>query len=81
MTEHEKDTEILKTYVENIVEDLEAGNSRLITGGYIRHTYNENLIDVHCNKIVNKLIDLGYEYTTNHGHGCKDYRFTKKIEL
>lgn len=80
-TQHEKDTRILKDYVNKCVENLEKGEKELIRGGYINHSYKDSLIDSNCSKIVSKLSSLGYEYTTNHGHGCRDYWFSKKIEL
>jgi hypothetical protein len=39
------------------------------------------VVQQHANKIVDKLTSLGYIYTTNHGHGCKDWRFSKDFEL
>lgn len=81
MTTHEETTKILKDYINKCVAELEKGERCLVRGGYQWHTYNESIIDKHCSQIVQKLISLGYTYTTNHGHGCYDYWFTKKIEL
>ena len=81
MTTFERNTQILKDFIKGSTESLESGNSVCIRGGYINHSYEENIIDSNCSKIVEKLVSLGYEYTTNHGHGCRDYHFTKKIEL
>ena len=76
-----EDTKILKDYVAAKVKTMEEGGYAYITGGYLQHSYDERLIDSHCSKIVSKLYSLGYECTTNHGHGCQDYKFSKKIEL
>lgn len=81
LTEHEEITIILKEYIANGIEHLEKGNSFHVSGGYRRHTYKDKIIDRNCDKIVNHLRSKGYEYTTNHGFGCKDYTFTKPIEL
>ena len=81
MTTLEQDTKILKDYISKKVESLEKGDSAYIQGGYLRYSYEERLIDANCSKIVGKLVSLGYEYTTNHGFGCKDYSFSKPIEL
>lgn len=78
---HERETQILKDFVEKCKSSLEAGKSALVRGGYISHNYEDGVIDQNCGLIVDKLSSLGYTYTTNHGHGCRDYRFTKKIEL
>lgn len=80
-TTHEMESRILKEYIANKVETLEKGEATYVYGGYIHHNYNDNLIDSNCSKIVTKLTSLGYEATTNHGHGCRDYRFTKVIDL
>ena len=81
LTEHEEITIILKDYIANAIEHLEEGNSFHVSGGYRTHTYKDKIIDRNCDKIVNHLRSKGYEYTTNHGFGCKDYTFTKPIEL
>ena len=81
MTTHEKDTQILKDCIERKVEDLEKGECAYVSGGYIQRGYEENVIDSNCYNIVQKLLELGYTYTSNHGFGCLDYRFTKKIVL
>jgi len=80
-TIHEETTEILKDYIEDCVNRLEKGNLVVVRGGYSNHTFKDIVIDKNYNKIVNKLVELGYEYTTNHGSGCYDYHFLKKIKL
>ena len=80
-TFHEQTTEILKEYVEDCIDRLEKGNLVVVRGGYNNHTFKDIVIDDNCNKIAAKLIELGYHYTTNHGHGCYDYHFLKKIKL
>ena len=81
MTTLEEDIKILKDYVNEKIKVLEGGEPAFIRGGYLSHNYKDKLIDANCSKIVSKLTSLGYEYTTNHGFGCKDYRFSKTIEL
>jgi len=81
MTTHEETTEILKAEVEGLIESLEAGGEVLVRGGYTPYTDRDRILYRHCETIVQKLVSLGYTYTTNHGHGCKDYHFTKRIEL
>jgi len=81
MTTHEQDTKILKNYIQKCIETIEKGDKAYIRGGYIQHTYEESLIDSNCDKIVEKLKSLGYEFSTNHGHGCFDYAFYKPINL
>lgn len=80
-TRLEKETRILKEFIDKSVVSLDKGDSVLVSGGYIQHDDTARILDKHCSKIVNKLTSLGYEYTINHGFGCKDYRFMKKIEL
>ena len=81
MTQFEKDTQVLQNCLANMVKTLDNGDSILVTGGYSRHGYEDRLIESNCSNIVSKLLDLGYAYTSNHGYGCLDYRFTKKITL
>ena len=81
MTTFEQETKILKDYVAKCIEKLENGESVRLSGNYITHSYKDGVIDKNCNKIARKLSELGYEYTTNHGFGCLDYRFLKRIEL
>ena len=81
LTEHEEITLILKEYIARGIKQMEEGGTFYVSGGYIKHTYKDRIIDRNCDKIVNHLRSKGYEYTTNHGFGCKDYTFTKPIEL
>ena len=81
MTQFETDTQVLQDYLANKVKALDKGDSVLVTGGYCRHGYEDRLIESNCSNIVSKLLDLGYTYTSNHGYGCLDYRFTKEIKL
>jgi hypothetical protein len=80
----ERDTRILTNFINSSVETLEKGEATYVKDGYSYDNkggvYDE-IIQRHSNKIVAKLLSLGYEYTTNHGFGCKDWRFTKKITL
>ena len=81
MSAVEEDTQILKDYIAEQVERLERGDYAYIRGGYNTHSYKDSVIDTNCARIVNKLSSLGYDYTTNHGYGCRDYKFSKPIEL
>ena len=81
MSRHEEMTMILKEHIANGIEQMEKGDTFYVSGGYIKHTDRERVIDKNCDRIVSQLISKGYEYTTNHGHGCKDYEFFKPIEL
>lgn len=81
MTAFEEENKILKDFIIESVEKMEKGHVVYVTGGYIQHDYKARVLDANCSKIVTKLSSLGYSYTTNHGHGCKDYRFIKNIEL
>ena len=81
MTTFEKDTQILKDFIATSVTELERGEPVHVSGGYIQRDYDRNLLDSNCSTIVKKLLELGYIYTSNHGFGCLDYRFTKKIAL
>lgn len=81
MNTHEEISQILKDELERLVDYLEAGNTALVRGGYIHHDYVQKVIDRHCDTLVNKLISMGYSYTTNHGFGCRDFYFTKPIVL
>lgn len=77
----EEDTKILKDFIDESVERMEKGEYAYVTGGYCTYNHRDSVLNDHCDKIVNKLVSLGYEYTTNHGFGCKDYKFSKKIVL
>ena len=81
MTRHEEVSKILKDYLDRLIKNLEEGEPAYVKGGYLEHDDEASVIDANCSKIVTKLISLGYEYTTNHGYGCKDYTFLKPIEL
>lgn len=81
MTTFEENKEILETYIKECIETLEKGECVYVKGGYLNHCYKTRLLDEYCSKIVAKLSDLGYEYTTNHGFGCRDYKFSKEIKL
>lgn len=81
MTYHERVTKTLKDYIAESVEELESGGSVYVRGGYYTYNDRDAILNAHYHQIVQKLSSLGYTYTTNHGHGCYDYTFTKKIEL
>jgi hypothetical protein len=79
-----EDTIKLKNHVDGMIKTIEAGDYAYVKDGY--HGDDKGgpydvLFQRHCNKIVAKLVSLGYEYTTNHGFGCRDFSFSKPIEL
>jgi hypothetical protein len=79
-----EDLEKVKAFVDKCIESLENGDYAYICDGYQGGNDGgkyDNTIQSHANKIVSKLVSLGYSYTTNHGFGCKDWKFYKEIEL
>jgi len=79
-----EDTKKLKDFIDKCVERMENNGYAYVSDGYSGGNNGgqyDNLMQAHANKIVAKLVSLGYEYTTNHGHGCKDWSFSKKIDL
>jgi hypothetical protein len=81
MGEAVKDQELLKESVNKMIQKLENGEYVYLSSGYIRHDKLDKLLDSNAHRIVSKLTSLGYEHTTNHGHGCYDWKFFKEIEL
>lgn len=78
------DVDKVKTFVDNCVKSLENDNYAYVCDGYIGDNSGgkyDNVIQRHADKIVKKLVSLGYIYTTNHGFGCKDWSFTKEFDL
>ena len=79
-----QDAKRLKDYVSTLIESLEKGDYAYVKNGYSKNSRGgayDGLFQTHSRKIVSKLVDLGYEYTTNHGYGCYDWTFCKKIDL
>ena len=79
-----QDIEKVKAFVDKCIESLEKGDYAYVCDGYNGDNDGgkyDRLIQSYANKIVSKLTSLGYKHTTNHGHGCKDWRFYKEIEL
>ena len=74
----------VKDYVSRCVERLEKDNYACVKSGYDGDSsgdvYDRD-IQRHAQKIVSKLVSLGYIYTTNHGFGCYDWRFEKDFEI
>lgn len=81
MTTLEEETQILKDFITKAVETIEKGGKAYVTGNYCTYNHKDSVLDKHHQKLVNKLYSLGYESTTNHGHGCKDWAFMKPINL
>jgi len=80
-TIHEKETRICKEFIQESVETLKKGGTSYVSSGYIQRDSEKTILDRNARVIVDKLHSLGFTSTTNHGHGCYDWRFTKKIEL
>jgi len=79
-----EEIEKVKVFVDSCIESLENGDFAYVCDGYDGGSNGDKydrVVQSHSNKIVNKLTSLGYKHTTNHGHGCKDWRFYKEIEL
>ena len=74
----------VKDFTSKCIDTLEKGNYAYICNGYIGGNDGDkydSLIQRHSNKIISKLVSLGYIYTTNHGFGCYDWSFSKDFEI
>jgi len=78
---HEEETLILKEWLSKAIENLDKGGAEFLSSGYIVYTHKDTVLQRNCHLLISKLTDLGYTHTTNHGYGCYDWRFTKRIEL
>jgi hypothetical protein len=79
-----EDTVKVKAFIDKCVESLEKGNYAYVCDGYNGGNDGgqyDNTIQEYSGRIVAKLLSLGYIYTTNHGFGCKDWKFSKEISL
>lgn len=84
MTTLEKDTQKLKDFIDKCITEMENGEYAYVCDGYNGGSDGgkyDNLMQANSRKIVDKLVSLGYEYTTHHGYGCKDWKFSKPITL
>ena len=77
---HSKETRVVQDFINMSVKSLEEGEPVYVSGGYIQSGDN-SILDRNCDVIVNHLSSKGYTYTTNHGYGCKDYKFMKQLKL
>ena len=77
---HSKETRVVQDFIDISVKSLEEGESVYVSGGYIQ-SGDKRILDRNCDVIVNLLSSKGYTYTTNHGYGCRDYRFMKQLNL
>ena len=80
----EQDVQKVRNYVEECIESLEKNNYAYVVSGYSGRSDGgkyDHEVQRHAQKIVAKLSSLGYTYTTNHGHGCYDWRFEKDFKL
>ena len=74
----------VKDFTSTCIDTLEKSNYAYIVSGYIGDSSGgmyDNIVQRYADKIVSKLVSLGYVYTTNHGHGCKDWSFSKDFVL
>jgi hypothetical protein len=79
-----EDTIKIKAFIQRCVDSMEAGDYAYVCDGYHGGSNGDKYdttIQKYSNKIVTKLLSLGYIYTTNHGFGCRDWSFSKEIEL
>lgn len=77
-----QDADKVKAFVEDCVNTLEEGNYAYVCSGYSSGSGKyDRTIQTYADKIVSKLVSLGYKYTTNHGHGCRDWKFYKEFEI
>ena len=74
----------VKDFASRCIETLEKDNYAYVCSGYSGGSDGDkydSVVQRHANKIVSKLVSLGYIYTTNHGFGCYDWSFTKDFEI
>lgn len=79
-----EDIEKVKNFIDKCIETLEEGNYVYVCDGYNGSSDGgkyDSVIQSYANKIVSKLSSLGYVYTTNHGFGCRDWKFYKEFDL
>jgi len=84
MGQVKEDIAKVKEFIQQCVDSLEAGEYAYVCDGYLGGNDGgkyDNLIQSQSSRIVTKLLSLGYIHTTNHGYGCKDWKFYKEIEL
>lgn len=84
MSQVAEDTKKIKAFIERSITAMNKGHYVYLCNGYSGDSSGgkyDNVIQDNSNLILNKFLSLGYTYTTNHGHGCKDWKFSKKIEL
>ena len=78
------DFDKVKEFLDKCIKTIESGETAYIHSGYahssVIDSYN-SIIQEHSRDIVDKLYRLGYGCITNHGHGCYDWKFFKKIAL
>jgi hypothetical protein len=84
MYKMEEDIKKVKGYLAQCIESLEKHNFASVCSGYSPTNDGgryDRAVQRHARKIVDKLVSLGYVYTTNHGFGCCDWRFEKDFEI
>ena len=79
-----QDIDKVRNFVEKCIQSLEDNNYVYVCSGYSGDSnggkYDYTIQD-YADKIVSKLVSLGYKYTTNHGFGCRDWKFYKEFEI
>jgi hypothetical protein len=74
----------VKDFASRCIETLETRNYAYVASGYSGDNSGgkfDSTVQRYADKIVSKLVGLGYIYTTNHGYGCRDWSFTKDFEI
>jgi hypothetical protein len=77
-----QDIEKVREFVQECINNLESGNYAYVCSGY--HSGGgkyDGVIQSYADRIVSKLVSLGYKYNTNHGYGCRDWSFYKDFEI
>jgi hypothetical protein len=83
MGEVQRDMEKVNAFIQDCITSLEKGDYAYVKSGYdFRNDGGcyDRTIQLSAVRIVDKLVSLGYRYTTNHGYGCRDWTFYKNIE-
>jgi hypothetical protein len=80
----EQDVQKVRDYLARCIDTLEKDNYAYVCSGYDGDSDGgkyDSAVQKHARKIVDKLVSLGYIYTTNHGFGCYDWSFQKDFQI
>ena len=84
MGQVKEDIDKVRDFVDKSIKNLENGEYVYLCDGYSGDSSGgkyDYVIQSYSSKIVSKLTSLGYKHTTNHGYGCKDWKFYKDFEI